>query len=280
MPEQDMNTIPIRRSFERDVKEELKNVSGNIEELTTVRYGSHKYPIIAVQYPNSLRPDHPTVLISGGVHGDEPAGVHSVVDFLRDDVGQHAGYNFICLPCINPSGFEADKRHTMNGKDLNRLFGTGSTQPEIRAIEEYLARLNTRFHITLDLHEDGPTALEEEGVKIEDVPSGCYVYETMVDVRRRIGRVLIDALPPSTEVCMRTTVYDDVNDCGVIAYPEANRNPFYAKGTSFDAYLHEHWTDHTFTTETSMVWPVEKRIAVQRVWLHTALACCLSSRVE
>src|SRR3989338_10753749 len=97
MLEQDMDTIPIRRSFERDVKGRLKDISGNIEELTTVRYGSHTYHIIAVQYPNSLRPDHPTVLISGGVHGDEPAGVQDRKSTRLNSSHSSISYAVFCL---------------------------------------------------------------------------------------------------------------------------------------------------------------------------------------
>ena len=100
----------------------------------------------------------------------------------------------------------------------------------------------------------------------------------MVDKKRRIGRYLIDVLPPLVEVCIAPIVYDDINDRGVIAYPEANKNPFYAKGTSFDTYLAQHWTDHSLTMETSMLWPMEKRIEVHRIWIRTALDLILSGQ--
>ncbi|MBI3336399.1 M14 family metallocarboxypeptidase [Candidatus Peregrinibacteria bacterium] len=279
----DADSIPIRRSYERDVVQPLKKWNGGlVTEFNNVTYGSHVYPLLAMEYLNVFVPKNSTVLISGGVHGDEPAGVYAVLDFLREEADQYTDrMNMIVLPCINPSGFEANKRKTMNGKDLNRLFGTGSDQPEIRSAEEYLARLQMRFRITLDCHEDGPTdEMAEEGVTGADVPPGCYVYENMVDTKRRIGRALIHALPPSVEVCTAPIVYGDTNDQGVIAYPEANGNPFYAKGTSFDAYLLDHWTDHSLTMETSMLWSMEKRIEVHRTWIRTALDLILRERVQ
>lgn len=274
MTENAFDLIPIRRSYERDVVRPLTELTGaHVETIGDVQYGSHEYPLFAVQCPKVFDPKNPTALISGGVHGDEQGGVYAVVDFLREEADCYADrLNMTFLPCINPSGFEANRRKTMNGKDLNRLFGTGSDQLEIRSIEEYLDRLRTRFFIALDCHEDGPTdEMAEEGVTTQDVPSGCYVYENMPDKERRIGHALIYALPPSVEVCTAPIVYDDINDHGVIAYPEASRNPFYAKGTSFDTYLARCWTDHSLTMETSMLWPTEKRIAVHRQWIRTAL---------
>lgn len=280
MSENAFDSIPIRRSYERDVRRPLEGAKGGVEEFGVVRYGGHIYPMMAVLCPADPRVDHPRVLISGGVHGDEPAGVYAVLDFLREEADCYADrLNMTLLPCINPSGFEANRRKTMNGKDLNRLFGTENDQLEIRSVEEYLDRLRTRFRITLDCHEDGPTdEMAEEGVMTEDTPPGCYMYENMVDHNRRIGRVLIHALPSSVEVCTAPIVYDDINDRGVIAYPEASRNPFYAKGTSFDAYLLNHWTDHSLTMETSMLWPMEKRIAVHRIWIRTALEFVLKEK--
>ena len=275
---QDYDDIPIRRSYEREVMQPMKGVKGGtVTELRRLRYGSHNYPLFSVQYPALFDPTHPSVLLLGGVHGDEPAGVHAIIDFLGEEVRQYADRLNVCLlPCVNPSGFEADARFSMNGVDLNRAFGMQSAQPEIRAIEEWLAYRAHRFLLTLDLHENNPEAPDED-LDGEENPRACYLYEWTNDRERRIGRHLIEALPYGAPVCLLPTIEKDTNDRGVIAYPEACHNPKFVEGP-LDAYLVKHWTDHAVTTETPAIWSMERRIDVQRLWLRCALDLVLLER--
>lgn len=277
-PSKDSDNIPIRRSYDREVARPLSEVKGGIvSTLRRLRYGSRNYPLLSVQYPAAFAPTHPTVLLSGGVHGDEPAGVHAIIEFLAQEVEQYADRLNLCLlPCMNPSGFEADTRFAMNGTDLNRSFGIGSAQPEITVIEEWLSYHAHRFRLHLDLHENNPEAPIEAGEEGEENPRACYLYEYMCDHRRRIGRRLIDALPYGAPVCLLPTVEKEENDRGVIAYPEACRNAKFVLGP-LDTYVSQHWTDHTIVTETPITWSMEKRIAVQRLWLRCALDLVLHS---
>ncbi len=264
-PSKDYDDIPIVRSYDREVARPLLDIKGGIvTTLRRVRYGSHNYPVFSVQYPAASVPAHPTVLLSGGVHGDEPAGVRAIVDFLEREARQYAGRLNLCLlPCVNPGGFEAGTRSTMNGMDLNRSFGKGSAQSEIAAIEEWLTYHAQRFRLHLDLHEAHPEA--------PDDPRACYLYESLSDRERRIGRHLIDALPYWVPVCLLPTIEEEENDRGVIAYPEAFGNTEFAVGP-LDAYvLAQHQTDHTIVTETPTIWSLEKRIAVQRLWIRRSL---------
>ncbi|OGJ57343.1 hypothetical protein A3H22_00490 [Candidatus Peribacteria bacterium RIFCSPLOWO2_12_FULL_55_15] len=229
-----------------------------------------------MQYPAAFAPERPTVLVSGGVHGDEPAGVYALLDFLNSGVREYGDRcNFVVFPCVNPSGFEADTRCAMNGVDLNRSFGVGSAQPEVAALEEWLRNDVRRFRLHIDLHEDNPEAPREEGEEGEENPRACYLYEWMCDHRRRIGRQLIDALPHGAAVCLLPMIWREANDRGVIAYSEAFRNAKYVVGP-LDAYTMKHRTDHTIVTETPVIWSMEKRIAVQRLWLRKALELVLA----
>lgn len=277
-PFKDYDDIPIVRSYDREVVSPLSRLQGEgVTTLRRLRYRSHNYPLLSVQYPAVFSPTHPTVLLTGGVHGDELAGVHAIVDFLEQEAEQYADRLNLCLlPCVNPSGFEADSRFTMNGVDLNRSFGVGSAQSEIAAIEEWLTYHEHQFRLHLDLHENNPEAPMEEGEEEEENPRACYLYEYMCDHRRRIGRRLIDALPYGAPVCLLPTIEKEENDRGVIAYPEACRNAKFLLGP-LDTYVSQHWTDHTIVTETPTTWSVEKRIAVQRLWLRCALDLVLHS---
>ncbi len=273
----DYDDIPIVRSYERELARPLGGLKeGIVTILRRLRYGSHNYPLFSVQYPAVFAPERPTVLVSGGVHGDEPAGVYALLDFLNSGMLEYGDRcNFVVFPCVNPSGFEADTRCAMNGVDLNRSFGVGSAQPEVVTLEEQLRDDARRFRLHIDLHENNPTASVEDAVDGEENPRACYLYEWMCDHRRRIGRQLIDALPHGAAVCLLPMIEREENDRGVIAYPDALRNTKYVVGP-LDAYTMKHRTDHTIVTETPAIWSMEKRIAVQRLWLRKALELVLA----
>jgi hypothetical protein len=211
------------------------------------------------------------VLISAGVHGDEPAGVHAAMDFLRDVAPMFADdFRFVVLPCVNPSGYEANTLETMSGLNLNRSFKPDTTAHEARALEAWLSGVRDTFCVTFDLHEVQPY-YQGEGFVECDNPEGTYLYETVSNPSQRIGRELIAALREGVEVCRWPTIYHDINDGGVISYPEACRNAIYAEKTTLEAYLNGRFTDHSFTTETPTIWGLDERIMTHLTYLITAL---------
>jgi hypothetical protein len=93
--------------------------------------------------------------IFAGIHGDEPEGVHALIQFLRLLEGKPelaTGYCLFVYPVCNPTGFEDRTRHTRSGKDLNREFWNGSVEPEVRLIQAEL--FSHSFHGIISLHTD------------------------------------------------------------------------------------------------------------------------------
>lgn len=93
--------------------------------------------------------------IFAGIHGDEPAGVHALVDFLRAleaDPWMGRAYKIYIYPLCNPTGYEDGTRHSRSGLDLNREFWRGSLEPEVAIIEREL--LKHKFHGIISLHSD------------------------------------------------------------------------------------------------------------------------------
>ncbi len=93
--------------------------------------------------------------IFAGIHGDEPEGVHALVRFLASMAGDPEsarGYCFFAYPICNPTGFEDRTRHSRSGKDLNREFWRGSSEPEVRLLESELSAHS--FHGIISLHTD------------------------------------------------------------------------------------------------------------------------------
>jgi hypothetical protein len=93
--------------------------------------------------------------IFAGIHGDEPAGIHALVDllrFLEDNPFLGRAFRIHIYPLCNPTGYEDGTRHSRAGKDLNREFWRGSLEPEVGLIEREL--LQHKFHGIISLHSD------------------------------------------------------------------------------------------------------------------------------
>jgi murein peptide amidase A len=90
-----------------------------------------------------------------GIHGDEPAGTHALVQVIsalhtRPEVA--TGYELFFYPICNLSGFSKGTRYSESGKDLNREFWKNSSEPEVQVLEREIRR--HRFHGLISLHSD------------------------------------------------------------------------------------------------------------------------------
>jgi murein peptide amidase A len=93
--------------------------------------------------------------IFAGLHGDEPEGVHALIQFLsllERNPELASGYCLFLYPVCNPTGFEDRTRHARTGKDLNREFWNGSVEPEVRLLQSELVAHS--FHGIISLHTD------------------------------------------------------------------------------------------------------------------------------
>jgi hypothetical protein len=98
----------------------------------------------------------PLVVLSGGMHGDEPAGAWALLGLVADGLLDPA-FSYRLWPCLNPTGFAAGTRRSADDIDVNRSFGGGGRSPEARAV--LTANRDRRFVLWIDLHED----VEAEG---------------------------------------------------------------------------------------------------------------------
>ncbi|SBS31381.1 Zinc carboxypeptidase [Marinomonas spartinae] len=99
------------------------------ETLAQLSDGSEQYPVDAV-FLGSDRPNVPTFLLVGGVHGVERIGSQVVLAYLNsllhrliwDQQLQMVLDNvrFVCLPVLNPVGMARQHRGNVNGVDLMR----------------------------------------------------------------------------------------------------------------------------------------------------------------
>jgi murein peptide amidase A len=122
------------------------------------------------------------VLISAGIHGDEPGSVESLLTFLENnDYSPYMSHwEITLLPCINPYGYEYGIRENHEGKDLNRLFKEDDPPTEVYFVRSIF---NTPFELTIELHEDNESIgyyLYQKGVDAKDDELG---YEILAAIK-------------------------------------------------------------------------------------------------
>ena len=233
---------------------------------------SERFPLYRIRCGQGM-----PVLLSGAVHGDEPAGAHALVEFFRNHSARYEDkFAFTAFPCVNPWGFEHEQRGNEQGLNLNREFKEDTTAEEIKL----MLPLFSRYRFAMDLHESWtgasrvPGAAEPDG---ED-PNEFFMWEICKDKEQRVGATIIQRVRAAgLPICTWPKIFNEVNTEGVIAYPEAIATPCYAQGTSFDAYSERMLTEHSFTIETSREWPLEKRVLADIISITTMLEACLES---
>lgn len=236
-----------------EVTERLKNLDIPIEQLGTV----HTYPIYQIHLTSSVEtPRH--ILITGGMHGDEPAGVEAVLQFLaRDNTALLNKFSFIVIPCINPYGYVHNSRETLDGIDINRAFEAEDVA-EVTIIKKALSQ--TQFSLAIDFHEDYDA-------------TGFYLYEGKRD-KEYIG--------PKLAIAGKTIGAIDPDDPGEDA-PDLAEG-IYKVATSWGTqgltpYLLHFHSEHVIISETPTVWQLEQRAALHLTILDTALKIILERDV-
>jgi predicted deacylase len=90
-------------------------------DIAIARLATHTLIDLPV-YIQRAKEDGPTVLICGGVHGDEINGVVTVKRLLEEKLLEPARGSLILVPLVNIYGFLSNSRTFPDGRDLNRSF--------------------------------------------------------------------------------------------------------------------------------------------------------------
>ena len=228
-----------------EITERLKNLAVPIEHIGT----AHNYPIHRIHLAASTHTQR-RVLITGGMHGDEPAGVEAVLQFLaRDNTALLNNFSFVLIPCINPYGYVHGTRETRDGIDINRSFETDDIV-EVSIVKKALGQ--SQFSLAIDFHEDYDA-------------NGFYLYEGNRD-EQYIGTELAAAAKAIGPIDPEDPG-EDAPDLAEGVYKVAD-----SWGTQGLApYLLHFHTEHVIISETPTVWHLDQRIALHLAILDTAL---------
>ena len=97
----------------------------------------------------------PTAVIQAGIHGNEIAGVHALMELLEQGLQPVCG-RLLVIPVMNPGAYRARTRCAPGGLDLNRCFpgDAQALEPERRLARQFMdLMLAERPQLVATLHE-------------------------------------------------------------------------------------------------------------------------------
>lgn len=248
-----MKQPPVRH-FD-DIVARLKtslNPEGVLTEVDTLSAENRDYPLIkiVVGEGNPRR-----ILISGGIHGDEPAGVETICAFLENHLYKSFlnDWEFTLLPCINPSGFEAGTRNNGDDIDLNRKFKEDQAPCEVAFVKNIL---DQPYDLDLELHED------------IDSP-GYYLYQKDISTELlSLGRAILDRVESIHPLNLAEEIEEVSADRGLLSRLS---EPDEMEWWPMALYAYTRGCSHVFTLETSPSLPMDVRVKAHLLAIKTAL---------
>jgi len=115
------------------------------------RVGPDRFPLYQVSLPARRGAD--TVCIAAGIHGDERSGPLSTLAFLDSFRPHPNDPHLIVFPCLNPFGFDRDRRHTSQKRDPNRKWTLVDAHVPMHAVVKRILKAQHVRHF-MALHED------------------------------------------------------------------------------------------------------------------------------
>lgn len=198
----------------------------------------------------------PTVLLSAGIHGEEPAGVEGVLEFLEAPGADWARLNWVVWPCINPYGWARNQRRSRQRLDVNRQFRGHTRCEHARLIKRLVA--GRRFSVSLEFHED------VDG-------KGYYLYESRrhgrpwaAAILSRVARVL--PLDPRPRIDGHPA-----DGRGLILRTLTRSAMRRRRQWPMAYYLFAHHTDHVLGSETPVNAPLPRRVAAHLAALEAVV---------
>jgi hypothetical protein len=239
-----------------ELEAELRSAAAASDRLSLVEAGRIIYPgFEAPLWLVRYRPPDPrkVVLVTGGVHGNEPAGAGWVVELIRDLSARPDAYPTDAMDLIavvNPWGWSHDQRYNRDGRDINRDFARFATQ-EARVLRELFA--GNRYDLVIDHHEDPDAA-------------GVYLYQyAMKDEslsRHVLAAIRERGYPLEQDVNMVILRTRD----GLIDAPRWGLGYMrLTRQLSVTNYLRLEHSERVYTVETPTRLPMADRLAIHRL---------------
>ena len=210
------------------------------------------YPVYCATLPEDS--SLPAVYVSGGTHGDEPAGTEAALAFLENGCEQWLDrFRFFVIPCLNPYGYVHNTRSNAQDVDINWAFRRDDV-PEIGLLKRFIR--GRTFAAVMDLHEDWESP-------------GYYLYEQvrgLAPAGRSITKQVSRVCPLNT----RTTIEGETAANGVI-FPNLQVEKRRLGGGVPIVLFKQSYTDRLITSETPSTLAMDVRVRAHLVALETML---------
>ncbi|RDK88699.1 succinylglutamate desuccinylase/aspartoacylase family protein [Marinirhabdus gelatinilytica] len=146
-----------------------KNVAPG--ETKTINFSFAKlYTSTKVEIPvivSRAQEPGPTVLLTGGIHGDEINGVEVVRQIIAKGINKPKKGTIICIPILNIFGFLNADRSFPDGRDLNRVFpGTKTGSLASRVAYHFTKEIVPLADYCLDFHTGGAQRFNAPQIRV------------------------------------------------------------------------------------------------------------------
>jgi len=247
----------IKRSYTNVINRLSKKINNTMQIFTLghIKTPDKKYPFHKIILGNH---NPRKVLISAGIHGDEPSGIETICSFLEN--GRYKPHldqwEITILPCINPYGFENDTRENHVNKDLNRLFKDPKPPLEVQLVKSSFKP--SYFDISIELHEDCDS-------------HGYYLFQKSNRPNGlKIGVKIIESLKGIISINSDEIIENMPADKGVIhRIKDINQMEWWPM-TGYSLLMK---TGHCLTLETPTKLAMATRVRAHLVALDQALLC-------
>ncbi len=218
------------------------------------------YPILACE-SRFYDPEKPSVLVSAGFHGEEPAGPWGLLHLLTkwEDGGPHS-LNITLLPLVNPTGFLRGTRFNYNEQNPNRGFGFKDGRVLVQEdTSEEGKILIANSALLEESSRDGILTCHEDVLQ-----TGSYLYTFEESSRPGIfSLTLLDTL----KSCVALTDATEID--GLPLEGHLIHNHF---DTSFESYLVQAGAKVGVCSETGARQPIDQRILANSALSATSLS--------
>jgi len=208
------------------------------------------YPLMVVR-SERYDPKVPSVYLSAGIHGDEPAAVEGLIRWAETSLGKLASWNWMIFPCLNPWGLERNIRLDAENRDLNRFYDSKKV-PQI--VAQLSLMKGRRFDVAVTLHEDYDAR-------------GFYLYEVAAK-RPHWGELLCAELISLLDADPRRQIDGHSARNGLI---RRKIKPDMIKGHPEAFHLHFQHAARTFTLETPSEDHLGRRVRLQESFLASTV---------
>ena len=140
---------------------EEKTIKLNVGNLPSG--GKMELQIMVFRSPNP----GPTVLLLGGLHGDEINGVEIIRQIVANGYNKPEKGMVICIPVVNIFGFLNQSRQFPDGRDLNRVF-PGTKRGSLASIFAYnlMNEIVPLADYCLDFHTGGAERFNAAQIRV------------------------------------------------------------------------------------------------------------------